>query len=193
MPWITPTEANLLTAISGAELALFRSTALAGVTNGLVLDGDTFKLLNGAGTESTNVSVSGSISGASVTGTNSIQAGNILIKFYSYTQAGGTNQHIDPFNGIYQTWTATNGICILYVTNWSAAASVKFRPNGANRNILMPTNWVWLNQGLLSTVATTNGNYYQVVLTNGTSEGWLSTVFDGGSPINVTASWSWGN
>jgi len=68
-----------------------------------------------------------------------------------------------PFNGITcATILATGDVCFTIPTNGPGKLDVRVLANGANRNILWPTNFITLNtNGLIL-----NGTNWQMVLTN---------------------------
>lgn len=153
--------------------------------------------VNSGTINNTNAITTGSLSaGTNVTagaivGTNSVTSGAFVIKQVSLTQgvsplADSTNQVLDFSQGMYQIWTLTNDVCFTNFTGSSSAATIKFRPNGANRNVLIDTNWMPVNvQG-----GTLNGTHYQFVVTNGTTFSVLSAWASGANATNVAAVWA---
>jgi hypothetical protein len=65
---------------------------------------------------------------------------------------------------IYTRINATNNINFSNATN-TGVATVMINPNGANRIITFPTNWVWLETNLF----TLSGSFYTYTITNGGS------------------------
>jgi hypothetical protein len=96
-----------------------------------------------------------------------------------------TNFWIDFSGAPYQQIMATADICFTIPTNGPGAVSVMIQPNGANRNILWPTNYRTLNtNGLVI-----NGTNYQMTLTNGGRVAYCSFVAytNGPADTNVVA------
>ena len=82
--------------------------------------------------------------------------------FTSPTPTTATNFVVNFAAGVYKTITATNNVCFVYTTNGPGVASFKIYPNGADRTISIPTNWMAYSTNGWAL----NGTYWQRTLTN---------------------------
>lgn len=97
-----------------------------------------------------------------------------------------TNMAVNPSLGIYQRVSATDNINFIYFTNAPGAVSIKIRPNGADRLLSFPTNWVPLyTNGLTLSGATWILTLTNAVGTTGPRAALFSAVADGTDPTNV--------
>lgn len=78
--------------------------------------------------------------------------------------SGATNWIVDlaAGKGVYKTITATNDITFLYCTNGPGVCSIKIYPNGADRLICVPTNWMAYSTNNWAVL----GTYWSRILTN---------------------------
>lgn len=127
---------------------------------------------------SAQLSTSGSVvTGAAVGRTTTIVAND-----------SGTNFVVNFLGSLYQYISATNNINVAHATNGPGVASIKIRPQGADRILTFPTNWVLLDTNNF-TVA---GVLWKTTVTNalngnGPRVGILSVWQDGTSATNVAA------
>ncbi len=108
---------------------------------------------------------------------------NFTFMSTSNSISSGTNFVVDCAGAVYQRIMATNNVTFMHVTNGPGAVSVTVLPNGADRLICVPTNWVLLSTNGLAL----NGTFWAGTLTNGNRVALLSTVAHGPDPTNVLA------
>ena len=107
------------------------------------------------------------------------------------TVPNGTNFIIDLSALVYQGFHCSNNVNFMFVTNGPGASSIRFDPNGGDRVLTFPTNWMFLRTNFL----TRSGAFWTYTLTNAlngannTREGILSVWSDEntGSQSNVFA------
>ncbi len=101
-----------------------------------------------------------------------------------------TNIILDCKGAVYQKLVATNNVNIQFLTNGPGGISLKIFPNGSDRTLTVPTNWVLLdtNNWRLS------GSLWARTITNASNGSgprwfWLSAVIDDATSVqtNVVA------
>jgi hypothetical protein len=100
--------------------------------------------------------------------------------------SGATNFVANPALGVYQRILATNNVTFAHFTNGPGALSVKIRPNGADRTLMFPTNWVPLyTNGFALSGAFWTATLTNAVGTTGPRIAKASMVADGSDQTNV--------
>ena len=138
-----------------------------------------------------NWSVTGNLSVSGVLTVNGSGVTNVGAAFGSWATVTAnnntTNFALDFGNTLLKRINASGDVCFQYLTNFGELTSYQIYSGGANRNILVPTNFAMISTSLGVIVGT---NWSFTLTNDNRRRAWISFAYDGtvanGNVTNVT-------